>query len=225
MTLKYSIQVSSLTPDGQTTPYGRYQVHLQEDETVITVDSTSAAIADLLKIGTPVLLVGSDQQPIGTLSPALKGGFPLAQSPTPTTENVSIGLRPSTALYEATRQSISFERVDTVMRNPIITLVSDWYQNERADGSISVNGGHSNYVEIKGNHFKLGETLAVTLTEIGGEATSVQLANQYGLIKWTDHLIAFNTKVSISTPAATGTLTVEVDGKSSSVVVTIVDRT
>jgi len=84
------------------------------------------------------------------------------------------------------RQSVSFERVDTVMRNPVITLVSDWYQNERVDGTISVNGGHSNYVEIKGSHFKVGETLTVTLTEIGGSATAVQLANQYGLIKWTD---------------------------------------
>ena len=139
MTLKYSIQLSSLVPDGQTTPYGRYQVHLQGDETVITVDSTYATIADLLKIGTPVLLVGTDQQPIGTLIPALKGGFPLAQSPTPIPENVSIGLRPSAVLYEAIRQSISFQRVDTVTRTPTITLVSDWYQNERTDGSVSVN--------------------------------------------------------------------------------------
>jgi len=225
MTLKYSIQPSNLAPNGQTAPYGHYQVHLQDEETAITVDSTYASIADLLKIGTPVLLVGSDNKPIGTLLPALKGGFPLAESPTPTADNVSVGFRPSSTLYEATRQSVSFERVDTVTRNPVITLVSDWYQNERVDGIISVNGGHSNYVEIKGSHFKVGETLTVTLTEIGGSATAVVLANQYGLIKWTDHLIAFNTKVSLVTPAATGTLTVEIEGKTASVVVTITDRT
>ena len=225
MTIKYSIQPSPLAPNGQTAPYGRYQVHLQEDETTITVDSTYATIADLLKIGTSVLLVGSDNKPIGTLSPALKGGFPLAESPTPTPDNISVGFRSSSTLYEATRQAVSFERVDTVMRNPVITLVSDWYQNERTDGIISVNGGHSNYVEIKGNHFKVGETLKVTLTEIGGAETSVQLANQYGLIKWTDHLIAFNTKVGLATVTATGTLTVEVDGKIATVVVTITDRT
>ena len=140
-------------------------------------------------------------------------------------DNISVGFRSSSTLYEATRQAVSFERVDTVMRNPVITLVSDWYQNERTDGIISVNGGHSNYVEIKGNHFKVGETLTVTLTEIGGAATAVQLANQYALIKWTDHLIAFNTKVSLTTPTATGTLTVDVDGKIATVVVTIIDRT
>ena len=65
----------------------------------------------------------------------------------------------------------------------------------------------------------------MTLTEIGGTATSVELANQYGLIKWTEHLIAFNTKVSLAASTATGTLTVDVDGKSSSVVVNIIDRT
>ena len=225
MTIKYSIQPSSLTPTGQTAPYGRYQVHLQDDETTITVDSTYATIADLLKIGASVVLVGSDNKPIGTLTPTLKGGFPLAESPTPTADSVAVGFRPSTNLYEMVRQSISFERVDTVIRNPVISLVSDWYQNERTDGTISVNGGHSNYVEIKGNHFKVGETLTVTLTEIGGAETSVQLANQYGLIKWTDRLIAFNTKVSLTTPTATGTLTVDVDGKIATVVVTITDRT
>jgi hypothetical protein len=225
MTIKYSIQPSTLIPDGQTAPHGRYQVHLQDEETIITVDSTHATIADLLKISASVVLVGSDNQPIGTLMPTLKGGFPLAESPTPTADNVSVGFRPSSTLYEATRQSVSFERVDSVMRNPVITLVSDWYQNERVDGIISVNGGHSNYVEIKGNHFKVGETLTVTLTEIGGSATAVQLANQYGLIKWTDRLIAFNTKVALITPTATGTLTVDIDGKIASVVVTITDRT
>ena len=225
MTIKYSIQPSPLTPAGQTAPYGRYQVHLQEDETTITVDSTYATIADLLKSGSLVVLVGSDNQPIGTLSPALKGGFPLAESPTPTADSVSVGFRPSTNLYEVVRQAISFERVDTVMRNPIINLVSDWYQNERVDGTISVNGGHSNYVEIKGSHFRVGETLTVTLTEIGGAATSVMLANQDGLIKWTDRLIAFNTKIGLATVTATGTLTVEVDGKIATVVVTITDRT
>lgn len=225
MTIKYSIQPSTLIPDGQTVPYGRYQVHLQDEETIITVDSTYATIADVLKIGASVILMGSDNQPIGTLMPTLKGGFSLAESPIPTADNVSIGFRPSTALYEVVRQAVSFERVDTVMRNPIITLVSDWYQNERVDGTISVNGGHSNYVEIKGSHFKMGETLTVTLTEIGGAATTVQLANQYGLIKWTDHLIAFNTKVALVTPTATGTLTVDIEGKTVSVVVTITDRT
>lgn len=225
MTIKYSIQPSTLIPDGQTAPHGRYQVHLQDEETIITVDSTHATIADLLKISASVVLVGSDNQPIGTLMPTLKGGFPLAESPTPTAENVSVGFRPSSTLYEATRQSVSFERVDTVMRNPVITLVSDWYQNERVDGTISVNGGHSSYIEIKGSHFRVGETLTVTLTEIGGATTAVQLANQYGLIKWTDHLIAFSTKVALVTPTATGTLSVEIDGKTVSVVVTITDRT
>jgi len=225
MSIKYSIQPSTFTPDGQTAPYGRYQVHVQEDETTITVDSTYAAIADLIKVGSLVVLVGSDNQPIGTLIPTLKGGFPLAESPTPTADSVSVGFRPSVTLYEVVRQSVSFERVDTVMRNPVITLVSDWYQNERVDGIISVNGGHSNYVEIRGNHFKVGETLTVTLTEIGGSATSVQLANQYGLIKWTDHLIAFDTKAALVTPTATGTLSVDIEGKIASVVVTITDRT
>ena len=225
MTIKYSIQPSTLTPDGQPAPYGRYQVHLSDEETVIAIDSTAAALADILKIGAPILLVGTDNKPIGTLSPALKGGFLMADSPTPTPDNISIGFRSSATLYEATRQSVSFERVNTVMRTPVISLVSDWYQNERTDGTVSVNGGHSSYIEIKGSYFKLGESLTVTLTEIGGAATTVQLANQYGLIKWTEHLIAFNTKVFLSTPTATGTLTVEVDGKSTSVEVTITDRT
>ena len=225
MTIKYSIQPSSLTPTGQTTPYGRYQIHLQEDETTITVDATYAAIAELLKTGASVALMGSDNQLIGTLSPALKGGFPLAESPTPPADSISIGFRPSPNLYEAIRQSVSFERVDTVMKKPVINLVSDWYQNERGDGTISVNGGHSNYVEIRGSHFKLGEMLTVTLTEIGGAETSVMLANQDGLIKWTDRLIAFNTKVGLATVTATGTVTVDVDGKVASVVVTITDRT
>jgi len=225
MTIKYSIQPSTFIPDGQTAPYGRYQVHLQAEETIITVDSTHVTIADLLKIGASVILMGSDNQPIGTLMPTLKGGFTLAESPTPTAENVSVGFRPSSTLYEAVRQAVTFERMDTVMRNPVITVVSDWYQNERVDGIISVNGGHSNYVEIKGNHFRVGETLTVTLTEIGGAATSVQLANQYGLIKWTDRLIAFNTKATLVTPTATGTLIVDIEGKTVSVVVTITDRT
>jgi len=225
MTIKYSIQPSSLTPDGQTAPYGRYQIHLQDEEPTITVDSTSVAIADLLKTGSQVLLVGSDNQPIGSLVPSLKGGFPLAESPTPTADSVSVGFHASSVLHEAVRQSVDFQRVDTVVRNPVIMLVSDWYQNERADGSISINGGHSNYVEIKGNHLKLGETLTVTLTEIGGGATSVVLASDAGLIKWTDRLIAFNTKANITTPTATATLTVTSDGKSASVVVTLVDRT
>lgn len=225
MTIKYSIQPSVLSPDGQSGPYGRYQIQVQDDSTV-AVDSTNSAIANLLKAGNQVVLVGSDNEPIGWIMPSLKGGFLLSESPTPTAENVSIGFRASSTLLEDTRQAVDFERLDTVVRTPAITLVSEWYQNERTDGAISVNGGHSNYVEIKGSHLKLGDTVTVTLTEIGGGLVSVMLANeQTGLIKWTDHLIAFNTKVNIATPETTGTLTVTVDGKAVSMTVTIIDRT
>jgi hypothetical protein len=224
MTIKYSIQPSSLSPNGQSEPYGRYQVQIQ-DETTMPLDSTSATIAAALKAGNQVILLGSDNEPIGSILPALKGGFTLAESPTPTAENMSIGFRPSYSLHNAVQQDVEFERIDTVIRVPSIILVSDWYQNERTDGAISVNGGHSNYVEIKGNNFKLSDTLTVTLTEIGGGLLSVELADDTGLIKWTDHLIAFNTKVNIVTPETTGTLTINIGGKIATMTVSIIDRT
>lgn len=138
---------------------------------------------------------------------------------------MSIGFRPGFSLHNAVQQDVEFERIDTVIRSPSITLVSDWYQNERTDGAISINGGHSNYVEIKGTHFKLDETVTVTLTEIGGDLVSVQLANDSGLIKWTDHLIAFNAKVNIATPETTGTLTINIGDKVATTTVSILDRT
>lgn len=224
MTIKYSIQPSTLSPNGQSEPYGRYQVQIQ-DETTITLDSTLVAIAAALRAGNQVILLGSDNEPIGSILPALKGGFTLAESPTPTAENMSIGFRPSSSLHNAVQQDVEFERIDTVIRGPSITLVSDWYQNERTDGAISVNGGHSNYVEIKGNNLKLDDIVTVTLIEIGGGLVSVELASDSGLIKWTDHLIAFNAKVSIATPETTGTLTINIGGKIATMTVSIIDRT
>ena len=224
MTIKYSIQLSTLSPDGQSEPYGRYQIQIQ-NETTMTIDATSATIAAALKAGHQVLLLGSDNEPIGSILPALKGGFALAESPTPTAKNMSIGFRPSSTLYNIVQQDIEFERIDTVIRSPSITLVSDWYQNERTDGTISINGSDSNYVEIKGSHFKLHDSLIITLTKMGSGLDPIQLADNTGLIKWTDHLIAFNTKVNIVTQKTTGTLIVNNGGKIATMTITIIDRT
>lgn len=224
MTIQYSIQPSSLSPPGITDPYGRYQVQVQNDTTV-AISSTFATIANHLKAGDQVVILDSDDEPIGTIMPSLKGGFLLADSPSPTVENMSVGFRPSAELYNVVKQDVTFQRLDTVTRSPSIVLVSDWYENERTDGGISVGGGHSNYVEIKGTNLKLDSTVSVILTEIGGDETSVTLLNSESpMIKWTDRLISFNAKVSISTPASTGTLSVTVGTKTVSLVVNILNR-
>jgi len=224
MTIKYSIQQSTLSPDGQSEPYGRYQVQIQ-NETTITIDATSEMIATALKAGHQVLLLGNDNEPIGTILPSLKGGFALAESPTPTAKNMSIGFRSSTTLHNAIQQDVEFERINTAVRSPSITLVSDWYQNERIDGAISINGSDSNYVEIKGNNLKLSNTLVVSLTKIGTGVEPIQLADNTGLIKWTNHLIAFNTKVNIVTQKTTATLVVNNGGKITTITVILIDRT
>jgi len=230
MALKYSIQSSSLSPDGVTDPYGRFMVQYREPleadtltiaDEEIDVDTIAAALQE----GRPITIKTSLGVEIGQLLTTLKGGFLISDDPTPTSDQIGIGFRPSVSVLSSTRFEPVFERIDTVVRNPSITLVSDWYQNERTDNAISINGGHSNYVEIRGSNFKLDTTLSVTLTEIGGDELSVQLADDVALIKWTDRLIAFNAKQNMITPETTGTLTVNVGSKSTSTTVTIIDQT
>lgn len=235
MTITYSIQPSTLLPEEEVNPYGRYMVQTTSSASV-PVSVTTEEISNFLKAGSTVNLVDEGEVIIGTLMPTLKGGFVLATEPTPVDTQLNVGFRPSPKLLEYTRFEVTFARSNTVVRAPSISLISDWYQNERTDNSISINGGHSTYIEIKGVNLKLGNTLNAELTEIGGGGETVTLASDTGLIKWSDRLISFNTKIAmttpeapgmftLTTPQATGIFTLTIGDKITTAIVNIINRT
>ena len=126
MAIKYSIQSSLLTPNGVSEPYGRFQVSYNETITELVLQTSIATLVEDLKDGRPIHLLDSNNVSIGQLLPTLKGGFLISEDPTPQDNQVNIGFRPSHQLLTQTRMDCTFERVQTVTVQPIITGLTIW---------------------------------------------------------------------------------------------------
>lgn len=159
MTLKYSVQPSTLSPSSGGAPIGRYQVfYLSQNflQLELQGDSVLLSIATALSQGKPVLIVDSSGSNVATLLPSITGSTVLATPETPTPTQVNIGMRPSRQLLNQLRPMCTFEKLDTVVVTPSITQVTinvtgraNPYINEypvgsSSDGLITIQGENLN---------------------------------------------------------------------------------
>lgn len=221
MSITYQIQPSNLAPSGITVPYGRYNVILGDSSSVI-LSAKVEDIAALLKDGNTVTLVDSDGVSVGQIMPSLSGGFTISESPTPVSANVGIGFRPYKQLLADVRYDVSFSRIDTTYRQPVIDSVTSWYQNEAYDG-YAVNGGHSALIIIEGSNLKLYDTFHIDL--LIGVLNNPNVCTNSVYISWTDKKIEYLEKLAIVAVETTGTISYYNADRSTDLVIPIVDMT
>jgi len=219
MTIKYQVQPSSLVPAGVTEPYGRYQLVLMSNGQSVS-SLTVTQITALMKDGGTVTLVDSDGAYIGSLQPTLSGGFLISDSPAPVPESVGVGFRPSSHLLENLRFEVSFNRVDTTYRQPIITSIKSWYQNEPYTGYV-INGGHSALVVIEGYNLKLASDFHGDL--FIGAVNFPNVCTNSVFITWTDKRIEYLEKLAVVVPAATGVFTYYTGDRTTEIEIPITD--
>lgn len=225
MPLNYSVQPSTLS-NSNNDVLARYQVSYGEPTVTYSLgvnfpyDSVSTSLSE----GRPVVFVDGSDAPYFSIIPSIAGSTLLATPATPTMDQVNVGFRPSPAFLSSVREKTNFNRVESSARIPNVFIVNEQYLDEKAENTISVNGGHSDYIEIVGINLRpIGNNVTISLND--GTDTVALATNKAQLITWTQSRIAFNTKAALVTPAASGTLEVDVDGKTTTFPVTITDRT
>lgn len=221
MSITYQIQPSNLAPSGVTVPYGRYNVILGDSTNVILSAKVEDIVA-LLKDGNTVTLVDSEGVSVGQIMPSLSGGFTLSESPSPISANVGIGFRPYKQLLAGVRYDVSFSRIDTTYRQPVITSVTSWYQNESYNG-YAVNGGHSALIVIEGSNLKLYDTFHIDL--LVGVVNNPNVCTNSVYVTWTDKRIEYLEKLAVVAVEATGTLSYYNGDRSIELEIPIVDMT
>lgn len=222
MSLNYQIQPSNLVPNGVTVPYGRYNV-VVGDSVTATLTTSINAIADALRDGKTVIFVDSLGANVGHLMPTLTGGFVLSESPVPLAEQVMLGFRPYKELLKKVRYDVSFNRVDSTYRTPIITSVSSWYENELNNGFVC-NGGHSALIVIEGSNLKMMSTI-FHANLLAGIVLMSNITNESNVLSWSDNKITYLEKRSIATPPDTATLSLYVGDRMVELEIPLVDKT
>lgn len=221
--INYSVQPSSLS-NSSSDVLGRYQVSYGEAVVNFSLgEFPLSEVSQSLADGRPVnfLFEGST---LFQIIPSISGSTLFSAPTTPLASQVNLGFRPTPAFLAAVREKTTFSKVETSARIPVVLVVNEQYLDEKAVNTISVNGSHSDYIEIVGKNLRpMGDNITISVND--GTDTVALVNSKAQVINWTNSRIQFTTKAGISTPAATGLLEIDVDGRTTTFQVAILDRT
>ena len=224
--MDYSVQPSSLT-NSSGDVLGRYQVSYSEPTVNFNLEQfPTSQVVESLAEGRPVNFT-LDGTTYFQVLPSISGSTLFQTPETPLASNLGLGFRPSVRFLASVRSGATFNKVSTASRVPVVLVVNSMYLDEKATNSISINGGHSCWVEIVGTNLRLaGENITITLSVSDLPQDSVQLVtDKTEVITWTNSRISFLTKAYLVSPPQTGILSIVVDGKSTTFNINVIDRT
>jgi secreted PhoX family phosphatase len=175
--LRYSVQPSTVKPDGFTGQYGRLQVDNREQTSSITISATDYdTIILALTEGKLIGLKDATGRELGQFMTGLSGGFDVSTFSGATTADARISFRPTKAMLEDVRAGMTFQQLAPVSIMPSITgftftiLVSGTryvYQNEFYYGT-----GTYGVIEVTGSKFSKDNMTLILEQQRAGEYLS-----------------------------------------------------
>jgi ribosomal protein S19 len=119
--IRYSVQPSTLIPDGFTGDYGRLQVDQREQTNTVIISATDYdAIVLSLKEGKLVGMKDATGRDIGQLQLGLAGGFNVSTFNGATVNDMRISFKPTQDLLADIRSGATFQQIAPVIIRPVI---------------------------------------------------------------------------------------------------------
>jgi len=168
LTLRYSLQESLLKPKNVEDEYAKLQVDYRPEQSKITLTNEDyQELVQALAEGRLIGIENADGVRLGQFMSSISGGVVVKNFTTPNKEEIGISFRPSPHFLNSVRKIVSFERMPTVKRTPIIsgfTFTDSVGKTVNREIPISTGG----FLKITGINFvKSGMQVLITQQSTG----------------------------------------------------------
>jgi len=154
--LRYSIQKSSLKPQGVTEEYIRLQVKLRAEQNRIIISNADYnMILQALSEGRLVGVSNEAGVSLGQFQTGLAGGGLASNFTSPITSDVQVSFKPAKQFLKEMRELVSFEQIPTVDNDPKITAFTFLAASDDTQTKYTnkIQLGTSGILKVTGTHF------------------------------------------------------------------------